>query len=123
MNIKQIPFIYRVLDILLFPLMFLIAGFNKNDVQHTHGYHGMDFSNVILPKVGVVKTVGTDTSKHKNIGHFYSHWGFFHIPFLGGWKNYVVLENTDFDKFWFIGWKTEDFVQVNRLPLNRNMIF
>ena len=43
MIIKQMPFIYRVLDILFYPLMLVIAGLNKNDVQHTHLYHAQKF--------------------------------------------------------------------------------
>lgn len=43
----------------------------------------------------------------------------FHLPRLGGWKNYVVLEPTSGDgKGWHVGWIAGNVIGVSRIPLN-----
>ena len=41
----------------------------------------------------------------------------FHIPILGGWRNYVVLKPED-EETWHVGWRTDDGRnEISVLPL------
>jgi len=47
-----------------------------------------------------------------------SRWIFlFHIPILGGWRNYTVLEPEKPGRDWYIGYKTNDIIGISRIIL------
>ncbi|MBI2032363.1 MAG: hypothetical protein HYV38_01910 [Candidatus Levybacteria bacterium] len=52
-----------------------------------------------VPKGKFVQIIGDDPSRYSAKG-----FPFFHIPMLGGWKNYVIIEAKDFGKYWNVGW-------------------
>ena len=46
-----------------------------------------------------------------------SYFGFrFHLPVLGGWRQYVVLEPED-TQDWYVGWILSDAIGISRIKL------
>lgn len=118
MKIKETQFYFKIVDFLLTPIMFIIGGFKKENIQHHHGYHAVNFYGE-LDKYKVVELLADSPSKYGSSGGFLVHKGLFHMPIFGGWKNYVVLENMDFKDYWFIGWKTGGYFQYSTLSLKQ----
>lgn len=50
----------------------------------------------------------------KALSRHYLFW--FHIPVLGGWKNYIVLEPKHVNDIWHVGWKQKN-AQISILPI------
>ena len=47
-------------------------------------------------------------------------WGpipLFHIPLLGGWDEFVVLEPVETQAEWYVGWIPFDVLGVSQIPL------
>ena len=70
------------------------------------------------------KTIGTDSS-----GFSFEDLGIIHMPLFGGWKKYLILEASDFKKYWHVGWKVTylppkkgRFCQVHKLKIYQPQI-
>lgn len=117
-QIKQVPVCFRALDYLLVPAMFVFNKFHL-PVMETHPWHPQNIHCDLIPDDIGEKIVGDDESKFG-----FRHSGLIHLPFLGGWTKYLVLEAQDFDKYWHVGWKVSyldqakgRFCQVHRLRI------
>lgn len=105
----------RIADYLMMPLMYFLQGTLREVPQRTHRWNNQKFKNNELSFLTSEKmfTVAGDSSA------FRRWWGplpIFHIPLLGGWSKFVVLETTQ-DEPWFIGWLTGDTLGVSKIPL------
>lgn len=116
MQIKGIPFIFRILDWILTPLMWLGSGMEKGALQETHPWHIQPFSPNLIPNSKGVKIIGSDLST------FSPKNPLFHLPTLGGWKKYVVLEAKNFSRYWYVGWKGEHFDQNQKIRSQINKL-
>lgn len=107
MNITFRPLskLEHLLDLLLHPFMFLIAGTFKERPQQTHKW------NIRRLKANQVESLESDLFlKIQGADSFIKkHWGIlFHFPILGGWKHYVTLRPVQEPKDgWHIGWNDE----------------
>ncbi|MBI2621100.1 MAG: hypothetical protein HYW63_00445 [Candidatus Levybacteria bacterium] len=102
MKIQKVPAYFRVFDYLLFPLMWILCGFKLELPQETHRWHMRNYPSIKVPKNKIVKITGDDPSRHSVKG-----FPFYHIPLLGGWKKYIILEAKNYRKFWNVGWIVE----------------
>lgn len=51
-------------------------------------------------------------------------WAFlpiFHIPVLGGWKHFVVLEPKVPQDKWFVGWIAGDTIGISQIELSHRV--
>jgi hypothetical protein len=91
----------KILDAILVPFMYLIAGTFKEKPQQTHKWNLREIKPEQLSSLDeslFVKVEGADSLIKR-------HWGIlFHFPILGGWKHYVTLEAEKADEGWQIGW-------------------
>jgi len=55
---------------------------------------------------------------HNGIPGETSIYPLFHIPVLGGWRNYVVLMPIEKPREWYVGWIAGNVVGVSRIPLS-----
>jgi hypothetical protein len=110
---QKLPIYIKILDTLLYPIMFAFNGFNKTDVQKTHPWHIKSFNKSLLSSKNTTLIKGKDTSKVKDVW-----FGLFHMPIFGGWKNYVVLEPINYKGVWFLGWSTQKHTQLNKIPIS-----
>ncbi len=110
MKVPKVNIIFRILDLLLSPIMWILGGF-VFPLQESHPWNVKKWkwkgNGLVIP--------GTDKKAkfgHKNV------LGFYHMPILGGLTKYVVIEAEGFDKQWFVGWKG----QIQSLPIKQNRI-
>lgn len=118
-----LPLHIRILDILMYPLMFALGGFKVGEsVQRTHTWHNVKIDPESLNQYLAERVRGRDyskVSKNEVIP------GQFHMPLFGGWKEYVVLQLRDpgpVDQ-WFVGWVTlERGAELSRIPLHNREV-
>ncbi len=117
-QIEEVPFYFRALDYLLRPAMWVIDEF-KMPLMETHPWHPQNIHCDLIPNDISEKIVGQDPSRFS-----FDTLGLIHMPLLGGWKHYLVLEAEDFDQFWHVGWKITyldpekgRFCQVHKLKI------
>lgn len=111
MKVPKLNIIFRLADILLWPFMWILGGFNF-PVQETHAWH-VRKHNWKSAKGLVIKEI----DKKAKFGHE-SPLGLFHMPIFGGLTKYVVIEATGFKNYWNVGW--EGF--IHNLPIKENRI-
>jgi len=108
----------RLGDWLMVLIMYLAQGTFKETPQRTHFWNNTKFQSGELP----LAYVGTG-SLHcpGDVDANPPFWFFiprFHIPILGGWRTFVVLDVLDSGP-WHIGWVAKHgFVGVSRIPLH-----
>lgn len=113
MEIPKVNFIFRMLDVLLFPFMYVFGGF-KFPIQETHMWHvkrwdWKDTDGLVIKEF----------DKKAKFGHT-SSFGLFHMPLFGGLTKYVVIEASGFNKYWNVGW--EEGINLLRIKENRIML-
>jgi len=121
--IEKVPFYFRALDYLLIPLVWIVDEF-KTPLMETHPWHPQNIHcDLISDEIGA-KIIGQDPSRFS-----FDHLGLIHTPLFGGWKNYIVLEAKDFNKFWRVGWeityfdqKKGRFCQIHKLKIYQTQI-
>lgn len=95
-----------IADLLMMPIMYLIQGTLCEKPQRTHKWNNAEFVPVTpLEKKQMVKVARDRTASKR--------WwlGFipvFHIPILGGWREYVVLELMDDSIRYHVGFKFKE---------------
>lgn len=111
MKVEKIGFLARVADILMVPIMYLLSGTLRESPQKTHAW------NVQSLTKKQAESLDTKKMAHcKGVRAIKRWWFLFHIPFLGGWKNYVVLHPSYYET-WYVGWKVSGVIQVSKVPL------
>lgn len=113
--VPPIGWLAKLADILMVPLMYLISGTFKEVPQRGHRWNNKRLSRSdvqVLDNATMVQCAGIPNTMR-------SRWLFlFHIPILGGWRNYVILEPVVQSKEWHIGYITNDMVGVSRIRLS-----
>ena len=126
---KPQPFsqLLRVLDYLMVPLMWVVSCAPFERPQESHLWHAQRLNLEAIDNIDVKSSItlrGNDTSKIIN-GSGLS----FHVPLIGGWRNYIVLEvQPDISK-WHIGWVVRNFTtgeivrsELHKLPLTKKRV-
>lgn len=113
----------RIGDVLMIPIMWLLAGFHPHKIQETHRWHTWRHltSNDIDKKKALLlkKKDGTGVSKRL--------WFWFHVPILGGWKKYIVVGPKKNVASFRIGWAIEnngtfEEIAIHKLPIYNNAV-
>lgn len=116
LNVRRIGPIAHIADVLMVPIMYLVSGTFREKPQQTHAWNVQN-----LPADGVKRLVSQAMAHCKGIAKqiVRHHWldFLFHIPIIGGWRNYVVLQ-PEYERMWHVGWKTSNAgAQISILPL------
>jgi len=111
----------------MFPLMKVISLAPFEKPQESHAWHAQKISETDIDTLDLSKCVqveGYDSSYIKN-----GAGPLFHIPLIGGWENYVVLEAETNSKAWHVGWVVRDAEtlevlrsEIHKLPLFENKV-
>jgi len=108
----------KLADICMMPLMYTLAGTFRETAQRTHRWNvqrilGTEVTEI--PEQFCAVTPGTNQAKRAYVFGL----PLLHIPLLGCWKEYVVLEPKSASvETWFVGWKTPTGAGVSRIPLS-----
>ena len=124
-NVRPERFVQYVADIALSPFMYALSGVwlsgtweaAKEKPQRTHRWNNTGLSSddvVDLDRGKMVHCEGIPNAMRR-INPI------FHLPILGGWRDYVVLEpeyGWNRQLKWHVGWIAEDGVSgVSRIPI------
>ena len=99
-------------DQFLEPVMRLLSGAPNEAPQQTHRWN-----NHHLRTEDVAHLRREMMVHHDGIPGEISVYPLFHIPVLGGWRNYVVLAPFKEQKEWHVGWVAGRFAGVSRISL------
>ncbi|MEK7614175.1 MAG: hypothetical protein AAB428_00715 [Patescibacteria group bacterium] len=114
-RIEPLGQLAQLADLIAVPFMYLISGTLKEEPQKTHFWNNRQL------KSGEVRYLSTEGMVHcKGISGTTSAWPIFHIPILGGWRDYVVLAPTEYTADWYVGWtgKGFTFTGVSRVSIH-----
>lgn len=101
----------RWMDRMMQPLMYVLSGCNKSDIQHTHMRHVVGVS-LDIDRSLIIPTVSSDPT-----WVLWMWLPFFHMPIVWWWTHYVVLEG-DSARSRFVWWLEKDGkVYINKIPL------
>lgn len=123
LNVQKLGWLRQLADTLMIPLMHCLSG-TMEKPQQTHFWNNIKLKkqNVEhLDPENMVRCQGvTDSTSRKILGI-----PIFHIPILGGWRDYVVLELNEegCDSGWHVGWITDDVIGVSRIKLANQVRF
>ncbi len=119
-EIKPLGIFEKTLDILFLPIMYAIAwisgGFGESP-QMTHRWNNFRFSADGLDTSIMCRVKGISEKVQKQ-GNFFQN-ALFHIPFLGGSKNYVVVSPLNPSQGWHAGWHNEYVTGVSRILVTK----
>ncbi len=99
------------------PLMYVLNGSLVDSPQETHKHnnekHSQEFLEQLLNGMPVVEEPGFSGASRR--------WWFgipvFHMPIVGGWRNYIVLEPISPTTVWYCGWSFKGGGGYSRIPL------
>ena len=106
----------KIADYLMLPVMYLVQLNLREVPQRTHFWNNIklksdsikDFDHELLVSAGADK----DAKERW--------WGpipVFHIPILGGWDEFVVLEPVEPQIEWYVGWIPFDTIGLSQIKL------
>ena len=102
-HVQPLGWLARIADILMIPIMYLLAGTLKESPQQTHFWNNTKLSkkevaelshNMMVSCKGDCRAVGRKSFLDLR----------FHLPIFGGWKQYVVLRPNNHEQDWYVGW-------------------
>lgn len=114
--VKQQGTIGFVADMLMLPFMYLLQGTIAEVPQRTHRWNNLHLRNLEIDHLEADKIVivpGDSRAKRRWLGPI----PLFHMPILGGWDTFVVLEPQDYRGEWFVGWVAFDVLGMSKIPL------
>jgi hypothetical protein len=111
----------RLADKMFKPFMYLVAGTIWEAPQGTHFWNNQKIGSDVTQQLDygdMVINCDSDTSIHKRR---FLHIPIFHIPILGGWRDYLVIEPSESQSKWYIGW-VGDESGISRIPITGNFV-
>lgn len=113
LEVPPLGWVAKLADTAMIPLMYLLSGTLRESPQCTHKWNNLKISNGMLDKFDKNLMVHANLSPNS----MKSHYGFlFHVPILGGWREYVVIEPI-VNENWYIGWISGLVGGVSRINL------
>lgn len=104
-----------IADFMMMPIIALCQFSLKESLQRTHFWNNQKLGSFEADRINEsegVKHPGDPAAEERWFMEFFP---IFHIPALGGWKNYIVLEPEPEDEVWFPGWKADDVTGVSQV--------
>lgn len=118
MKIHLRPFgpVSKILDLLLTPLMYLVSGTFSESPQRSHAWHIKRLTPEEVASVQDSESLyfARDSRDRKR---FVFGFPLFHVPILGGWREYVVLKPVSKIDTWHVGWRLDRKTEISRIPL------
>jgi hypothetical protein len=102
-KVKELPISASIADHTMWPLMFVLGGWRRDSVHETHCWHNQVIDKSEINSSLSVVVTGDDDRTGVKTNHVLP-LPLFHIPILGGWRNYVVLQVQSDARYWHVGW-------------------
>ena len=120
-DIRPLGWFEKTLDAIFLPIMYAIlwlsGGFGESP-QMTHFWNNLKFSPKGLDTSLMCRVKGISEKVRKQ-GNIFQN-ALFHIPFLGGSKNYVVVAPVNIpENGWYAGWHNDGITGVSRILVKK----
>jgi hypothetical protein len=102
-KVRELPRSASIADQIMWPLMFVLGGMKRDSIQETHFWHNQPIAKSDIDPLLSVVVVGDDERTRVKTNRVFP-LPMFHMPILGGWRNYVVLHVQSDVSYWHIGW-------------------
>lgn len=107
----------RIADWFMVPVMYVLQGNFQERPQQTHRWNNQQLHNydVRYLEARDIIIVPGDCGANERW------WGIlprFHMPILGGWDKFVVLQPQEPIAEWYVGWVAFDTLGVSKIPLD-----
>lgn len=99
----------RILD----PLMILLNGSSIDSPQQTHIWNNASIDPDFLQSEMMVHEEG----RIKKVPRWFLFLPIFHIPILGGWREYIVIKPIISESAWHCGWMVDNICGFSRIQL------
>ncbi|MEX1112466.1 MAG: hypothetical protein WEC84_03310 [Candidatus Andersenbacteria bacterium] len=116
LHVRPLGWVARLADTLMIPLMYLASGTIKESPQQTHLWNNTKLSSEEIRHLSR-ETMAHCSGDPTAVSRYICGIPVFHIPILGGWRMYVVLEPVEHDQEWHVGWTAEDTQGVSRVAI------
>ncbi len=107
----------RLADALLVPLMYLVSGTWHEVPQRTHFWNNRKLRREEMVRLDpnyLVHVPGvSDAARQRYLALLPK----FHMPIIGGWREYVVFTAAPDIPSWHIGWVAPDVAGVSLVPI------
>jgi hypothetical protein len=106
----------KIGDALMLPLMYLLQMNIREVPQRTHFWNNTKYPNDAVRHLdadAIISIPGDAIASRRWFGPL----PIFHMPIIGGWKKFVVLEPTVPQDQWYIGWIAGDTLGVSHITL------
>lgn len=104
-------------DVLMIPIMYIASGTFREAPQRTHRWNNTKLDPQEVKHLRDEMKVFCDGVSSEAQARFVFGIPVFHIPIVGGWKEYVVLQPSDVNEKWHVGWIPPDEPGVSRLTV------
>lgn len=115
-NFSEEGLLGRLFTGALRPMMKVLQGSFSEESQGTHFWNRTKIEDLqqshLLQELSVIVEADLEAGPMYRFG-----LPIFHIPVLGGWKNYAVVGPTSETGTWFLGWYTEGAFGISRIPV------
>ena len=107
----------RLADRAMRPLMFFVAGTVWEEPQATHRWNNRKLTDDEVRSLHrpYLHTVAGD--RNAVTRRFFGIIPRFHLPIIGGWRRYVVIEPQLHSDTWYLGWIGTEVANVSRVPV------
>jgi hypothetical protein len=113
-NVQPLGWFAHIADVLMLPIMYIVAGTVNETPQRTHRWNNTKLKPEQVMYLKDTMNVFCDGIQSAGV-RFWFKIPIFHIPLLGGWKDYVVLQPVDVNHEWYVGWLAHDVAGVSRI--------
>jgi hypothetical protein len=103
-------------DMFMLPVMFLTQLTIFERLQRTHAWNNKKLDQTELYRIDKRHCCQVVGLPHAVPRWYWSWFPLFHIPVLGGWKEYVVIAPA-IEETWFPGWLSDDGAGVSLIPI------
>lgn len=116
-RLKMVPIskISKIVDVFMIPIMYILVGTFKETPQKTHFWNNTKLMKLEVRYLDTSQSVliqGIPSKAKRWFGIIPR----FHIPILGDWRNYVVLE-PKVSGIWYVGWISTDVIGITQIQL------
>ena len=106
----------KIGDSIMLPIMYLLQGNWREVPQRTHRWNNAHLTNHSIADLhaDMVEIVYGDHTARKR---WFGLIPLFHIPILGGWRKFIVLQPKNHSQEWFVGWVAFDALGITKIPI------
>lgn len=113
-RIQPLGFIARIADALMVPVMYLLSGTFFESPQRTHFWNNTKLSKKDVDTLRRDQMVRSDGATDLRDRHLFR-LPIFHMPIVGGWRDYIVIAPIEHELSWHAGWITDGVIGISRL--------